>query len=64
MLTDCEKTLATVYAFLGLLPASMTYTPGDLELAFVHVRRCSTCRNTLSAEERRDFLNGLALERE
>lgn len=64
MLSDCERTMTTVYAFLGLLPESLSCTPDDLEFAFVHVRRCAVCRNTISAEERRDFLNGLALERE
>ena len=51
MLTDCEKTVATIYGFLGHWPPSITFTPDDLEVAFRHARRCGVCGKSLSPEE-------------
>jgi hypothetical protein len=61
---DCDRTMATVYSFLGRWPMSITYTSDDLEFAFQHVRLCAACRNTFSPEENLRFINGVVLERE
>lgn len=64
MSTECDRTMATIYSFLGHWPTVLAYTPDDLEFAFQHVRKCALCRNTISPEENLRFINGVILERE
>jgi hypothetical protein len=62
MVRGCEKALATVSVMLGKHPIEVTLTIDDGEVAFLHVRRCRSCRASMTAEEHRTFVSRALLE--
>ena len=60
----CGEIAETVNAILGKPSSSVPFTIKDVEVAFLHVRRCSSCRDSLTAEEHWTFVSRVLLEKE
>jgi hypothetical protein len=64
MLFGCERALRTVNDVLGKLPSKAILAIEDVEGAFLHVRRCRSCKESLTSEDYGTFMNRVLLERE
>ena len=65
MPSDCDTNRTIVSALIGDGGVeSGEVTEEAIESAFRHLKRCSTCRSALSAEERARFIRNVILQRE
>jgi len=64
MSSGCDRVLEAVNAVLGKPRSGAAFTAEDLEIAFLHVRRCGSCRKAMTPTEYWMFMDRLLLERE
>ncbi len=64
MFPGCDQVLPAISVLLGKHPTDAILTIEDVEVAFLHVRRCPACRGTLTSEEHGNFVSRVLLERE
>ena len=65
MPSDCGSIQAIVSSLLGKeQPGSADPTEAEVEKAFRHLKRCASCRSSLSVEDRARFIRNAILERE
>jgi len=64
MSSGCDRVLMSVKSVLGKLQSVAALTTEDFEVAFLHVRRCRSCRNAMTLTEYRMFMDRMLLERE
>jgi len=64
MSSGCDRVLEAVNSVLGKPQSGAAFTTEDFEIAFLHVRRCRSCRNAMTPMEYRMFMDRMLLERE
>ena len=65
MSSDCGSIQTIVSTLLGReRPGLPDPTEAEVETAFRHLKRCASCRSSLSAEDRARFIRNAILERE
>jgi hypothetical protein len=60
----CDQVLSTVKGLLGQFPSGGCWTDKDVEVAFLHVRRCALCKASLTDAEYSAFVSRVLLEKE
>jgi len=64
MSSGCERVLEAVNSVLGKLQSGPALSTEDCEIAFLHVRRCRSCRNAMTPTEYWTFMDRMLLERD
>ena len=65
MSSECDSIHTTVTTPLGNeTPGFSEPTEAQVETAFRHLKRCASCRSSLSIEDRAKFIRNAILERE
>jgi hypothetical protein len=64
MSSRCHPFLVVVRELLGPAPSGNAVSLREIELAFLHLRRCPSCRSTLTPEEYTFFVSRVLLEKE
>ena len=65
MSSDCGSIQTIVSTLLGKKASGLPDpTEAEVETAFRHLKRCASCRSSLSAEDRAKFIRNAIIERE
>jgi hypothetical protein len=61
---QCQEILSTVRDLSSPLPTGLVLTDKEAAVAFLHVRRCTSCKAALTPQEYTWFVSRVLLENE